>query len=77
MGLDVSALAKNVVDSEKSLVNGVMPEAFKDVVDESSLDPALELDNDVRTVITGAMEHAKGFSPKVIVSWALGGVLAL
>lgn len=44
---------------------------------ESDQDPVLELDDDVRTVITTAMEHAKGFSPKVIASWALGGVLAL
>lgn len=77
MGLDVSALAKNLAESVKSLVNGAVSAMSRDAAEECPLDPALELDNDVRTVITGAMEHARGFSPKVIAGWALGGFLAL
>lgn len=65
----------NLWQAAKSLVMRADAGDFDEV--ESDQDPVLELDDDVRTVITTAMEHAKGFSPKVIASWALGGVLAL
>lgn len=65
----------NLWQTVKSLVTRNDAEAFDEA--EFEQDPVLELDDDVRTVITTAMEHAKGFSPKVIASWALGGVLAL
>ena len=65
----------NLWQTVKSLVMRNATEAFDEA--EFEQDSMLELDDDVRTVIITAMEHAKGFSPKVIASWALGGVLAL
>lgn len=65
----------NLWQAVKFLVMRNAAEAFDEA--EFEQDSVLELDDDVRTVITTAMEHAKGFSPKVIASWALGGVLAL
>lgn len=65
----------NLWQAAKSLVMRADAGDFDEV--ESDQDPVLELNDDVRTVITTAMEHAKGFSPKVIASWALGGVLAV
>lgn len=70
-----ATMGLNLWQAAKSLVMRADAGDFDEV--ESDQDPVLELDDDVRTVITTAMEHAKGFSPKVIASWALGGVLAL
>lgn len=76
MSLEFKELAQRVVDSAMSLVSQVVPGMAESEDVDCPLDPALQLDEDTREVITKAMAHAKGFNAKVYVSWALGGLLA-